>query len=234
MPKGPLEGRRSKLETLGDVLEAFYIRRKDGEEEEEIRCKKTNIMYKANLSFEQLNEWLEALTESDTDLKKFLKLESVKKRRSKNIISTKILELAKRGEQKTKIMFRGNLSFEQLNKYLGLLEKFKLIKSVTREYKKTKKIIYTTTAEGIQYLQTYTDFKSFLSSTSESLLKEIEIREGIKEYKLTDSGRKARGYVRDLDLRKLLKNIDARGNNANDIYPTRSNGKQRFLVAKTY
>jgi predicted transcriptional regulator len=80
------------------------------------------------------------------------------KRRDKLYIIAEILEIARDGALKTQIMYKANLSFTQLNKYLELLTKIKLLR-VTLE---NQKRVYTTTEKGMKYLHNYREITKLL------------------------------------------------------------------------
>ena len=67
-------------------------------------------------------------------------------------ITANILELAKQGSRKTRIMYLGNLSFDLVQKYLKQLEQLGLV-----EVKGTAKRerIYRITARGIEFLSDF-------------------------------------------------------------------------------
>jgi predicted transcriptional regulator len=62
-----------------------------------------------------------------------------------------IMEAAKGGELKTRIMYMVNLSFSQVNEYLSFLSKKGFLKINTKKGKKT----YETTTKGILYIENY-------------------------------------------------------------------------------
>jgi len=67
-------------------------------------------------------------------------------------ITANILELAKQGSRKTRIMYLGNLSFDLVQKYLKQLEQFGLV-----EIKGTEKgeRIYNITTRGVEFLSDF-------------------------------------------------------------------------------
>jgi predicted transcriptional regulator len=67
-------------------------------------------------------------------------------RRDKLVIMAAILTVAKEGAYKTS-MYRANLSFNQLKKYLTLLCQLKLLK----ECVVNGKIVYCTTEKGVEF-----------------------------------------------------------------------------------
>ena len=72
--------------------------------------------------------------------------------RNKIQITADILELAKQGSRKTRIMYLGNLSFDLVQKYLKQLEQLGLV-----EVKDTEKgeRIYNITARGTEFLSDF-------------------------------------------------------------------------------
>ncbi|UCH69697.1 MAG: hypothetical protein JSV29_05445 [Candidatus Bathyarchaeota archaeon] len=73
-----------------------------------------------------------------------------------------ILEIAMNGALKTPIMYKTNLSFAQLNKYLPLLLEIGLLKNVNND----GKTVYKTTAKGLQYIQNHMKITTLLEMTS--------------------------------------------------------------------
>lgn len=75
------------------------------------------------------------------------------KRRYRNRleITANILEIAKEGSRKTRIMYQGNLSFDLAEKYLKQLEQLGLVEVRNIDGEKT----YHVTTKGTEYL---TDF----------------------------------------------------------------------------
>jgi len=71
------------------------------------------------------------------------------KRRDKLVIMTEIVEIAKRGTSKTHIMFKANLSFTQLNEYIGFLMKHNLL-SRSKDERKT---VYKSTKKGLDFME---------------------------------------------------------------------------------
>jgi predicted transcriptional regulator len=62
-----------------------------------------------------------------------------------------IMEAAKGGELKTRIMYMVNLSFSQVNEYLSFLANKGFLKVITQKGKK----VYETTTKGILYIENY-------------------------------------------------------------------------------
>jgi len=74
-----------------------------------------------------------------------------RKRRDRLYIMAEILKIAKRKALKTQLMYGANLSFAQLNDYLGVLISTKLLKTI----RKDNKLVYTTTSKGLEFLTNY-------------------------------------------------------------------------------
>ncbi len=71
------------------------------------------------------------------------------KRRDKLVIMAEIIGIAVKGESKTQIMYKANLSFSQLKRYLALLSQHSLLKKTahgTRE-------IYKATPKGVKFME---------------------------------------------------------------------------------
>ena len=74
-------------------------------------------------------------------------------------IIAEILEVAKEGQLKTRILYDGNLSFSQLNNYLAFILKMGFL-----EVNNDKKVkIYRTTSRGFKYLESFKEISSFLT-----------------------------------------------------------------------
>lgn len=86
-----------------------------------------------------------------------------RKRRDRLHIIAQILEISKDGSLKTQIMYRANLSFAQLNEYLGFLLDLKLLQEIVENEKKVFKV----TGKGVKYLRSYYKIKELLEKTSE-------------------------------------------------------------------
>jgi len=82
------------------------------------------------------------------------------KRRDKLYIIAEILEIAKEGTLKTQIMYRGNLSFTQLNDYLNFMLKINLIDKIVQNDKE----IYKATEKGLDFLQRYREITELLKT----------------------------------------------------------------------
>lgn len=82
------------------------------------------------------------------------------KRRDRLYIIAEILEIAKDGVLKTQIMYRGNLSFTQLNDYLKFMLKNELIEKVLLN----DKDVYKATEKGIDFLQRYREITELLKT----------------------------------------------------------------------
>lgn len=93
-------------------------------------------------------------------------------RRGRDRISivAQVVDVALEGSLKTQIMYRANLSFAQLNDYLSLLLKWKLLEKIETK----EKTVYKTTAKGVRFLQAYREIKGLLKT--ESVEEGIEIK----------------------------------------------------------
>lgn len=73
-----------------------------------------------------------------------------------------ILKIATNDALKTPIMYKTNLSFAQLNKYLPFLLEIGLLKNVNNG----RKTVYKTTAKGLQYVQNHMKITTLLEMKS--------------------------------------------------------------------
>ena len=85
-------------------------------------------------------------------------MENVRKRRDRLHIIAEVLNIAEEGSLKTKIMYKANLSFAQLNEYLSFLTEMGLLKVHDEEKKK----VYKTTPKGEKYLISYEEISNLL------------------------------------------------------------------------
>ena len=81
-------------------------------------------------------------------------------RRTRLSIIAEILDVAKRGTLKTRIMYGASLSFVQLKEYLSFLLGANLIKVVDNPHKS----LYKTTNKGLRYLQYYMEIRELLKN----------------------------------------------------------------------
>lgn len=79
-------------------------------------------------------------------------------RRGRLSIIADILDVARRGAIKTRIMYRASLSFSQLCDYLSFLLDANLLKTVENP----NRTLYKTTNKGLQYLQSYMEIGELL------------------------------------------------------------------------
>ncbi len=79
-------------------------------------------------------------------------------RRGRLSIIADILDVAKRGALKTRIMYGASLSFSQLSDYLPFLLDSNLLKVVDNP----NKSLYKTTNKGLKYLQYYMEIGELL------------------------------------------------------------------------
>jgi len=66
-----------------------------------------------------------------------------------------MLEITKEGCLKTQIMYKANLSFNQLNNYLDFLLDNGLITQTSRTGSSDCKEVYVITKKGVEYLQVH-------------------------------------------------------------------------------
>ena len=86
------------------------------------------------------------------------------KRRDRLYIIAEILEIAREGTLKTQVMYRANLSFTQLNDYLGFMLKISLLNKVSENGKE----IYRATMKGMDFLQRYHEIVELLKTEENS------------------------------------------------------------------
>ena len=84
-----------------------------------------------------------------------------RKNRGRMEIIAAILSVAKKGAGKTQIMYRANLSFKQLQKYMDFLMK----KDLLSVYDGDRGSLYETTSRGCEFLQDYKKIKNVLSES---------------------------------------------------------------------
>jgi predicted transcriptional regulator len=94
--------------------------------------------------------------------------------RSRIRIAADILEIAKTGSRKTKIMYLGNLSFDLLQKYLDMLVKFDLLEVHGGPEKN-----YVATDKGKQFLADYRELQKY-SEMADSKKRALETSLTIK------------------------------------------------------
>jgi predicted transcriptional regulator len=76
--------------------------------------------------------------------------------RSRIQIAADILQIAKAGSRKTKIMYLGNLSFDLLQKYLDMLVNYELLEIHDGPEKS-----YIATQKGKQFLEDYYELQKY-------------------------------------------------------------------------
>jgi predicted transcriptional regulator len=86
-------------------------------------------------------------------------------RRGRLSIIANILDVAKRGTVKTRIMYGASLSFSQLGDYLSFLLDANLLKIVVNP----SKSLYKTTEKGLQYLQCYMEIGELLKKEEQNI-----------------------------------------------------------------
>jgi predicted transcriptional regulator len=86
-------------------------------------------------------------------------------RRGRLSIIADILDVAKIGAIKTRIMYGASLSFSQLEDYLSFLLSANLLKVVDNP----RRPLYKTTNKGLQYLQCYMEIGELLKKEKENI-----------------------------------------------------------------
>ena len=94
-----------------------------------------------------------------TNLKNMKMMYERKNNRGKIQIMGDVLTLATSGIKKTHIMYRANLSYEQVHLYLGELIGKRLIE---QDVSSTDGVVYRTTERGREFLLCYTRLMEFL------------------------------------------------------------------------
>ena len=79
-------------------------------------------------------------------------------RRDRLNIMAEIMEATKRNQLKTRIMYRVNLSFNQVNEYLSFLTERGFVRVRVENGKK----LYETTAKGNIYIENYMEMSNLL------------------------------------------------------------------------
>jgi predicted transcriptional regulator len=85
--------------------------------------------------------------------------EATVKRRDKLVIMAEIMDISKTRALKTQIMYKANLSFSQLNEYIKLLTKIKLLEKTVDE---NGKEIYRSTSKGKDFLLRHQEIMELL------------------------------------------------------------------------
>ena len=81
------------------------------------------------------------------------------------------MEIAKDGVLKTQIMYRGNLSFTQLNDYLNFMLKNALLEKVLLNGKE----VYKATEKGMNFLQRYREVTELLKTEGDNYKNNVKI-----------------------------------------------------------
>jgi len=87
-------------------------------------------------------------------------VQTIWERRDRLHIMAEITEIAKGSQLKTRIMYRANLSFSQVNAYLSFLTKMGFLRVHVENGKK----LYETTAKGKLYIENYIEMSNLLRS----------------------------------------------------------------------
>jgi predicted transcriptional regulator len=88
-------------------------------------------------------------------------VDSKRQYRSRIQITANILEIAKTGSRKTRIMYLGNLSFDLLQKYLEMLVDHGLL-----EVRESPDNSYLATEKGRQFLEDYYELQKYSEMAS--------------------------------------------------------------------
>lgn len=89
---------------------------------------------------------------------------NLRDKRGKFSIIADMLEVAYGRAGKTQIMYKANLSFRQLEKYLRLMLKFDLLDEISNNGRK----VYGATHKGITFLQRYYAIKELLKTEDDT------------------------------------------------------------------
>jgi len=87
-------------------------------------------------------------------------VQSLWERRDRLHIMAEIMEVAKGSQLKTRIMYKVNLSFSQVNEYLSFLTEMGFLRVQVENRKK----LYETTAKGKLYIENYIEMSNLLRS----------------------------------------------------------------------
>ena len=92
--------------------------------------------------------------------------------RNKIEITANILELAKQGSRKTRIMYLGNLSFDLVQKYLKQLEELGLVEVRDKE---NGERIYNITKRGTEFLSDFYELQkhSEIANNKKQILESV-------------------------------------------------------------
>ena len=92
-------------------------------------------------------------------------LSGPRRRRGRLSIIASILDVAKRGAIKIRIMYGASLSFSQLGDYLSFLLDANLLKVAENP----NRSLYKTTKKGLRYLQCYMEIGELLKKEKENI-----------------------------------------------------------------
>jgi len=81
----------------------------------------------------------------------------LRRNRTRLQIAADIIEIAKEGSRRTRIMYQGNLSFELLRRYLDFLTRSGLLKVQERGEDR----IYVATEKGRRFLEEFRDLQRY-------------------------------------------------------------------------
>lgn len=91
------------------------------------------------------------------------------KYRSRTEIVAMILETARSGVTKTKIMYKAYMSYTQIKEYLSFLQKNELIK-----YEEGAQL-YRVTEKGLQFLEAYDEISELITLKTDAYSKKVLI-----------------------------------------------------------
>jgi len=95
----------------------------------------------------------------------------VRQHRNRLSIINDILTIANEGSKKTHIMYRANLSYDQLNEYLDFLVGNGLIAKV-EDTQYEGSMLFRATDKGREFLKTYSKLQEVLPDSGESVAKD--------------------------------------------------------------
>ena len=104
------------------------------------------------------SEYILLSNDIEATLMSFNEIDTSSKRRDKLKIIAQILETAKEPTLKTQIMYKANLSFEQLNEYLEFMSNLELLEKI----RVRKKEVYKATRKGIDFVFRYNEITQLL------------------------------------------------------------------------
>ena len=92
-----------------------------------------------------------------------------KHHRNRYAIIAEILAIAQQGERKSHIMYRANLSFDELTEYLGFLRELGLIDQHFDPEEHA--VMFKTTPAGLDFIKRYEELRGMMMMTVDDLTK---------------------------------------------------------------